>query len=245
MALLKLKVPALVKFPLLALGTFLTSNLMVFLYRRSVASRPKLKIAGLTLLFAGTIALLLIGGPGNIRRSSASDIAVGALPEIGLHEAVITANMDAVVRHIRSGSDLDIREPNGGGTPLMTAATFGMTDIAAALLEAGANPDLRNNEGSTPLHAAAFFGRKAIVKMLLDAGADWTIHNNAGSTALTSVEAPFEAVKGIYDHFLKTLGPLGLELDYSELKANRQAIAAILKDRSQGKESKGSMTEGD
>ena len=137
--------------------------------------------------------------------------------------------MDAVSRHIRSGSDLDIREPQGGSTPLMTAATFGRIDMARALAEAGANPDLTNNDGSTALHAAAFFGRTAIVRILLDQGVDLAVVNNAGSTALASVEAPFEAVKGIYDHFQNTLGPLGLELDYEELQSSRQDIAAMLK----------------
>jgi len=40
---------------------------------------------------------------------------------------------------------------------LTTAAVFGKTEIALALVNAGADVNIINNDGSTPLHTAAFF----------------------------------------------------------------------------------------
>ena len=108
-----------------------------------------------------------------------------------------------------------------GSTPLIIAATFGNPDVALALIEAGADLNTKNNEGSTALITAAFFGRTEIVKMLVDNSADKNIRSNAGSTALDVVNIPFELLKGYYDYFVETLGPLGLELDYEQIKKNR------------------------
>jgi hypothetical protein len=97
-----------------------------------------------------------------------------------------------------------------------------------ALIDAGADVNFQNNEGSTPLHTAAFFCRTEIVENLLANGADVSIKNHAGSTALASVTAPFDAVKGIYDYFGTAFGPIGLKLDYEQLKATRPIIAEML-----------------
>ena len=54
-----------------------------------------------------------------------------------------------------------------GSTPLIIAATFGKTEVARALIEAGADLGMRNNHGSTPLHVAAFLCRPEIVEAML------------------------------------------------------------------------------
>jgi hypothetical protein len=115
-----------------------------------------------------------------------------------------------------------------GSTPLISAAVFGKTEVARALIKAGADVNLQNNEGSTALHSAAFLCRKEIVEMLLDNGVDKEIRNNVGSSALESVSAPFEDVKFIYDIFSKDLGPLGFKLDYDYVKETRPVIAGLL-----------------
>ena len=151
-----------------------------------------------------------------------------AVPSIGLHMAAIQGNIEVIRQHIEAGSDLDEKELSGGSSPLITAITFGKTDVALALIEAGADVNFKNNEGSTPLHTASFFCRTEIVEALLDKGADKNIRNKAGSTALESVTAPFETVKGIYDYFGQVFGPLGLELDYDQIKMTRPVIAGML-----------------
>ena len=97
------------------------------------------------------------------------------------------------------------------------------------MIEGGADVNIQNNDGSTALHSAAFMGRIEIVKLLVNNGADLSLRNNTGSTAYETVAGPFDTVKPIYDYFGKELGPLGLKLDYSELKKARPVIAELLK----------------
>jgi hypothetical protein len=149
-------------------------------------------------------------------------------PAIDLHTAAAQGNLDVIKQHIKAGSDLNIKDPTGGAGPLSTAALFGQAEAAKALIEAGADMNLRGNDGATPLHVAAFFCRTEIVKALLDKGADTTIRNNYGSTPLDAVSAPFEEVKGVYDHFGSMLAPTGLKLDYERIKATRPIIAEML-----------------
>ena len=149
-------------------------------------------------------------------------------PKIGVHQAAVEGDLEAIRQHINFGSDLNEKDVYGS-TPLIIAATFGKTDAALTLIEAGADLNIKNNDGSTALITAAFFCRTEIVKALLDKGADKSLRNNSGSSALHVVVIPFEAIKGFYDYFVEALGPLGLELDYEQIKKNRPIIAEMLK----------------
>jgi hypothetical protein len=162
-------------------------------------------------------------------QDSSESVSSGAPPVVGLHEAALTGNLEAVRRHIEAGADLDEKEPSGGSTPLMIAAAFGHTDVAKALIEAGADLDRQNNDGSTALFSAAFLCRTEIVAALLEAGADKGIPNSTGSTALDAVTRRFEEVKGMYDFLATVLGPFGLELDYERLRTTRPVIAEMLR----------------
>jgi uncharacterized protein len=150
-------------------------------------------------------------------------------PDMDIHAATFLGNMDALRQHIAAGSDLNLKEPSMGSTPLISAAVFGKTEVALALIEAGADVNLQNNEGSTALTSAAFLCHTEIVKALLEHGADKSIRTNAGSTALESVAGPFEDVRFIYDIFSRDLGPLGLKLDYKQLEETRPVIAELLR----------------
>ncbi len=138
-------------------------------------------------------------------------------------------NIDAVKQHIAAGSDLNVKDPFGGSSPLITAAVFGKNEEAKILIDAGADLNFRNNDGSTALHSAAFFCRPEIVKMLLDKNADKTIKNNFGATAYETVASPFADVKNIYPMMEKALGPMGLKLDYAYIEKTRPEIAQMLK----------------
>jgi len=168
------------------------------------------------------LALAVLGGCGK------QEIATNP-PSVGLHEAALQGNLEAIRQHIAAGSDLDERDPLGGGSPLITAATFGHTEVARALIGAGVEVDYQNNEGSTALHTAAFLCHTEIVTILLENGADRSVRNKAGATAFEAVAGPFDEVKGIYDFLAEMLGPLGLQLDYERIETTRPQIAEMLR----------------
>ena len=142
--------------------------------------------------------------------------------------AAAVGNVVAAKILIGGGADLNYQNADGS-TALHTATVFNRTDVAKVLIDSGIDLNLKNINGSTALHLAAFFGRIDIVKMLLEKGADKTIKNNAGQTAAESVQVPFENVSGIYDAVGTSLKPLGVILDYEQIKAARPKIAEMLK----------------
>jgi len=162
------------------------------------------------------------------KEADTSEVTVKA-PNMDIHTATLLGDLDAIKQHIAAGSDLNEKEPSMGSTPLISAAVFGKTEIARALIEGGADVNFKNNEGSTALHSAAFLCRVEIVEMLLENGADKELLNNYGSTALQSVTPPFATVKPIYEQFNKDLGPLGFKLDYAYAEATRPMIAEMLR----------------
>jgi len=164
--------------------------------------------------------------PASSESAPSSSEAAG---DMTIHEAVATGDLEAVRELIEAGADLNVREPTGGSSPLISAATFGRTEAAQMLIEAGADLDQQNNDGSTALITAAFFAHADIVEALLAAGADRNIRNSAGSTALDVVSAPFDDMRGIYDFVGAMLAPYGLELDYERIERTRPTIAEMLR----------------
>ena len=173
------------------------------------------------------ITLFIVFGCGKQENSSKEMGQSIKPPGVSLHVAALQGNIDAIRQHIKAGSALNEKD-DYGSSHLIIATTFGKNEVAKALIEAGADMKIANNEGSTPLHIAAFFCRTEIVKALLDNGADKNAKNYAGRTALQSVSAPFEDVKGIYDSIENALAPMGLRLDYEQIKMARPKIAEML-----------------
>jgi hypothetical protein len=149
-------------------------------------------------------------------------------PEMDIHSAVISNNLEVVRQHIEAGTDINVKEPFTGSTPLLSAATFGKTEIAKTLIDAGADLSISNNDGSTPLHSATFFCRVEIVQMLIDAHADKTVRNNFGATPRETVMGPFSEIKPIYEMMQQQLEPMGLHLDMALLEKTRPVIAMML-----------------
>ena len=224
-----LPIPAIVKYLLLTILTFTLSNFLIFAYERLLKKNVYLKVAS-AFLFVFTFFAITKAGNQEVSIIQESQPTTEFLAlNIGLHEAVIQGNAEAIRKHIQAGSDLDETEPSGGSSPLITAAVLGKTKIALLLIEGGADVNFKNKEGSTALHSAAFFCHKEIVEALLANGADKNIRNQAGSTALDAVSGPFETVKGIYEYFQSSLAPIGLKLDYEQIQKDRPIIAEMLK----------------
>ena len=153
----------------------------------------------------------------------------GKKPEVDIHTAVVTNNLDALKQHIAAGTNINEKDPFGGSSPLISATVFGKPEAARILIDAGADVNFQNNDGSTPLHTAAFFCHPDIVKMLLDKHADKTIKNKYDQTPYETVAAPFDQVKDAYDMMGQVLGPMGLKLDYPYIEKTRPEIALMLK----------------
>ena len=150
-------------------------------------------------------------------------------PEMDIHTAVVSNNIEAVKHHVLAGTDLNTKDPFGGSSPLISAALFGKTDIVKILIEGGADINFINNDGSNALHVAAFFCRPEIVQILLDNGIDKTAVNKMESTAYQSVAGEFKDVKPFYDMIGQSLAPYGLILEDEYLQKTRPIIAEMLK----------------
>ena len=84
--------------------------------------------------------------------------------------------------------------------PIMAAPFYNDKDVLKVLLDAGANPNIKQlcPRGGTPLRLALFGSSIEIVKMLLEAGADPTMEDEEGVTPLTYAKFP------IWDAFRRT-----------------------------------------
>ena len=142
--------------------------------------------------------------------------------------AAAMGSVEAAKLLIDAGADLNYQNADGS-TALHTAALFGKNEVAKMLMDAGINLDIQNNDGATALHTAAFFGNIELVDALLKKGADKSLKNKSGKTAYETVAGPFEDIKPVYDAIGAGLRPLGVVMDYEQIKAARPKIAEMLK----------------
>jgi ankyrin repeat protein len=89
-------------------------------------------------------------------------------PDISIHEAAYTGNIEAVKQHLAAGTDVNAKAARGW-TPLHSVA---IKEIAELLITKGADVNAKDDDGSTPLHHAAFDGYKEIAELLIAAGAE-------------------------------------------------------------------------
>ncbi|MEM8544962.1 MAG: ankyrin repeat domain-containing protein [Cyanobacteria bacterium P01_H01_bin.119] len=111
---------------------------------------------------------------------AAATVAEMAPPQL------IAATLEGDVATVRSLLDAGT-DPDGvyhTNTALIYAARDGHTEIAIALIEAGAEVNWIDGEGVTPLILAAFKGHVEIAERLLSHGADTTVVDQWGRTAL-------------------------------------------------------------
>ncbi|CAM9473445.1 unnamed protein product, partial [Hapterophycus canaliculatus] len=89
----------------------------------------------------------------------------------------------------QGGAFLDWQDQHQSRTPLHRAVHFRHFQILKILLQAGANPNLRDCYGITPLHLVAVSGCTAGAAELLPAGADTTIRCHNSCTPLHTAVA--------------------------------------------------------
>lgn len=101
-----------------------------------------------------------------------------------LHLTAFFARPACAALALRCGADPDAVASDGSLLrPLHSAAASRSADIARMLLDAGADPDARQQGGFTALHAAALHGDLALAELLLERGADPALATDAGESA--------------------------------------------------------------
>ena len=107
------------------------------------------------------------------------------ITRVSLCEAA-ASGQTSVVAFLIDNAETDIDALGSDGvSPLCAATIWGHEEVVQLLLDAGCDPNVRNDDGtsSTALHAAAFQEHGKILHMLLAAGANGTLQDSAGRTA--------------------------------------------------------------
>ena len=100
-----------------------------------------------------------------------------------LHFAAFFRQPEATQLLVERGADLEAVSPTFGDvTPLHSACASGERESARILLDAGADPNVRQQGGFTPLHAAAQNGDEELARLLLARGADPDAATDDGRT---------------------------------------------------------------
>ena len=155
-------------------------------------------------------------------------------PNIDLLTAVQDKNLEIVNQHIAYGSDLNLQDGTFSNTPLNFAGIYGLTEIANALVDAGADLNLVNADNFTPLCNAAAWGHTEVVTILLDAGAD--ISAKCFETQIGLSVAVAIAISAPYSDYIKALyvdhgEKYNIPYDEAEIIAGREKVTELLSSR--------------
>jgi ankyrin repeat protein len=104
------------------------------------------------------------------------------------HKAAKNGNLEQVIAFIEHGKEAN-EENSFGNTPLHFAGMSPMAlRVAQILLNAGGNPNTKNQKSRTPLHCAVSNNNLELVKLLMSYGADPTIQDVYGRTPYSNAE---------------------------------------------------------
>ena len=122
---------------------------------------------------------------GALLEAGADPNALTEYGESAIEAAAESAEPEVIRLLVAAGAGVNNRSPADGSFPLHKAvAGDGAYLRVAALLEAGANPDVQDAKGDAPLHLAASGGDTAVVSLLVGAGAGVNALNGNGETPL-------------------------------------------------------------
>ena len=111
---------------------------------------------------------------------------MGSERDHALFRAIRQGDSDLVQSLIRQGVPANLRATDGS-TPLMVAALHGTADIAAILVDHGADVNLANDKGVTALLWGV--GNESIVRLLLNRGADIHAQSALGNNPIIAAAA--------------------------------------------------------
>lgn len=101
-----------------------------------------------------------------------------------LFEAVRKGSQATVDLLIKHNADVHTIEEVQGGTPLLMAVNLGRLEIARALLDAGADPEIKGIFGQTPLIRSVIEGHHDLLALLLEYGVITDRRDESGNTAI-------------------------------------------------------------
>ncbi|MBI4831955.1 MAG: ankyrin repeat domain-containing protein [Candidatus Lindowbacteria bacterium] len=131
-----------------------------------------------------TIVLASVGAVAIAILNLRDHLLDGTKAERHLMKAAENDQLDILLSLLDSGVSPDARGRHTGVSPLYFAAEMGHVRIAEALLNRGADADIRGPQGETPLMIAAFEGNADVVRTLLAHGADINAIHEGKETAL-------------------------------------------------------------
>lgn len=137
--------------------------------------------------------------------------------------AARAGDIQAIERHLASGTAVDAVDPEHGGTPLIWAAATYHPEVVELLAKRGANVNAIAGDGGTALHAAAFLGDDKGVEVLIRHGANVNAPNKTGNTPLDVAVLD----EGTTRYFA---GVLQLELNEDGLARRKAAVADSLRE---------------
>jgi len=88
-------------------------------------------------------------------------------PDDELTNALINGDIDGLENALQQNANHNL-QIQGGISPLIMAAFFGLKSIVEILLKKGVNPNQQTEDGQSALYTAARFGHKDVVYLLIE-----------------------------------------------------------------------------
>ena len=98
-------------------------------------------------LLLTTIAAVVLVGCGE---SQSPEPPTAKAPDISIHDAAESGNIEAVKQHLAAGADVNAKGKDGR-TPLYYAVVFGRKEVVELFIDKGADVNAGDKRGSTPL----------------------------------------------------------------------------------------------
>ena len=147
-----------------------------------------------SIFIGSTVSLVLCAAPYASGETDQEEREERIAARKELIDLSLSFSTDALVESIRQNDDIafdlllragiDVNVATGGHLPLVVAAEEGRTQMAEALLDAGAAADGRDERGNTALLVAAGKRNTRLALALIEQGANPNERNNEGTSAL-------------------------------------------------------------
>ena len=170
-----------------------------------------------------TIAAVMLVGCGESQQPTTSpESATTKAPDISIHEAAYTGNIEAVKRHLAAG--MDVNEKNlSKFTALHFAASGGDDDVIELLIKAGADINSKNKDGETPRDLSEHEG---IADLLGSNGGIYgTLH---GATINGDIDSIKKLIEGGADVNTKAHAESRTPLHYAALRGDKEIVDLLI-----------------